>query len=306
MFLKFSRDDETQADELGLRYMGRENYDPEQLAGVMAMLDGVSESAGGERIPDWLSTHPDPGNRKEHIQGLIERNEDAYSGKTVARQRYLNRIDGIVFGVNPREGFFMDNVFYQPDLKFRFDFPKGWETTNMKQGVVGISPNQDAIIQITLTDRQSIKAAANEFFSQQGLTAGTRKRGELNGLPEISGNFTIAAEGTLRGRATFLKYQGTVYQLMGYSSEQSWPEYEKVVVKSVRSFTILTDTKKLSVQPMRIKIVTLDRSMTFKEFAALHPSSIPIDTLALINRAELKDRFDAGWKLKQVVGEKIE
>ncbi|MCK4924176.1 MAG: M48 family metalloprotease, partial [Spirochaetes bacterium] len=67
MFLKFGRDDETQADELGLRYMGREDYDAEEMVRVMAMLDGVSQSSGGGRIPEWLSTHPDPGNRREHI-----------------------------------------------------------------------------------------------------------------------------------------------------------------------------------------------------------------------------------------------
>ena len=94
----------------------------------------------------------------------------------------------------------------------------------MKQGVVGISPNQDAIVQITLTDKESIERAANEFFSQQGLSAGSQRRGEINGLPEISGEFAVATEqGVFRGQATFLRYEGIVYQLLGYSTEQNWP-----------------------------------------------------------------------------------
>lgn len=307
MFLKFGRDDETQADELGLRYMGREDYDAEEMVGVMVMLDGVSQSSGGGRIPEWLSTHPDPGNRREHIQGLIDMNGDAYPGNTVNHERYLEYIDGLVFGQNPREGFFIENVFYHPDLKFRFDFPAGWQTTNMKQGVVGLSPNQDAVIQITLTDKQSIETAANEFFSQQGLSAGTQIAGEINGLPEISGEFAVTTEqGVLRGQAIFLHYEGFVYQLLGYSVEQSWPGYAAVVENSVRSFNILTDQRILSVQPMRINIVTLDQPMTFEDFISRYPSSISTETLSLINQAELNDQFDAGQKLKQVVGEKIE
>jgi predicted Zn-dependent protease len=307
MFLKFGRDDETQADELGLRYMGRENYNPEEMIGVMAMLDGVSESSGGERIPNWLSTHPDPGNRKEHIQGLIERNKDAYSGDVVDRERYLEHIDGIVFGQNPREGFFENNIFYHPDLRFRFDFPMGWETTNMKQGVVGISPNQDAVIQITLTDKQSIKTAANAFFSQQGLSAGNQKRGEINGLPEISGTFTIQSnQGALQGRATFLKYGGTVYQILGYGDQLNWPQYSKAVVQSIRTFKKLTDQKKLSVQPLRIEIVTLERPITFKKFTTTYPSSVSAETVALINRTGMNDKLNAGRKLKRVVGEMID
>ena len=307
MFLKFSRDDETQADELGLRYMGRENYDAQEMVSVMAMLDGVSQSAGGGRIPEWLSTHPNPGNRKEHIQGMIAMNEDAYSGSMVNRDRYLDHIDGLVFGQNPREGFFRENIFYHPDLKFRFDFPQGWQTTNMKQGVVGISPAQDAIIQIFLTDKQSIEEAANEFFSQQGITAGTQRKGAINGLPEISGEFAVTTEqGVLHGQATFLYHEGIVYQLLGYTAEPNWPGYATVIVSSIRSFNILTDQKILSVQPLRINIVTLDQPMTFKDFTTRYPSSISIDMLALINRAELDDRFDAGHKLKQIVGERIE
>jgi predicted Zn-dependent protease len=183
----------------------------------------------------------------------------------------------------------------------------GWETTNMKQGVVGISPNQDAIVQISLTDKQTIEAAANEFFSQQGLSTGTQRRGEINGLPEISGEFAATTDqGVLRGQATFLHYEGIVYQLLGYSPEPNWPGYATVIVNSVRSFNILTDQKILAVEPLRINIVTLDQPMTFKDFAERYPSSISTETLALINQAEMNDQFSKGHKLKRVVGEKIE
>lgn len=65
LFLKYSRDDERQADALGLRYMDRKGYDPSQMAPVFRMLEAVSASDGGERVPGWLSTHPDPGARAD-------------------------------------------------------------------------------------------------------------------------------------------------------------------------------------------------------------------------------------------------
>jgi predicted Zn-dependent protease len=306
MFLKFSRDDETQADELGLRYMGRENYDPNEMVEVMAMLDGVSKSAGGGRVPEWLATHPNPGNRKEHIEGLIGTQGDAYAGSRVYRERYLEHIDGLVFGQNPREGFFRENTFYHPEMKFRFDFPQGWEKTNMKQGVVGISGAQDAIIQITLSDQPSIESAAQQFFSQQDIAAGDRRTGEINGLPALSGEFSVSTEqGVLRGRVTYVSYGSRVYQLLGYSTEQNWPAYVPVVDSSVRSFRELTDPAILAVQPLRLEIVTLDGPMTFEEFTRRYPSSVSAETLLLINRADLYDRFDEGTMLKRVVGESV-
>ena len=69
LFLKFGRDDENQADELGLRYMTGEAYDPREMLDVFRILDGVTRAeGGGARMPDWLSTHPSPGNRLARIQ----------------------------------------------------------------------------------------------------------------------------------------------------------------------------------------------------------------------------------------------
>jgi predicted Zn-dependent protease len=307
MFLKFSRDDELQADELGLRYMGRDGYDPNEMIHVMEMLDSLSQASGSGRIPEWQSTHPNPGNRRENILGLIEVHRDVYTGTKVNRNGYLESIDGLVFGQNPREGFFIDNVFYHPDLEFRFDFPAGWETTNMKQGVVGLSPNQDATIQITLTESSSIEEAANNFFNQEGISAGTQTAGKINGLPEISGDFSVMTQqGPLRGQATFLLHQNLVYQIVGYGVEQNWQGYASVVNGSIRSFAVLTDKNMLSVQPMRINIVTLDEAMSFEEFTATYPSSVSNETIALINRVSTNDTFEEGKKLKQVVGERIQ
>ena len=307
MFLKFSRDDELQADELGLRYMGRDGYDPYAMISVMEMLDSLSQASGSGRIPEWQSTHPNPGNRRENIMRLIEINRDAYTGTKINGDSYMDSIDGLVFGQNPREGFFIGNVFYHPEFEFRFDFPSGWETTNLKQGVVGLSPNQDATIQITLAGASSIEAAANDFFNQEGISAASQTAGEINGLPEISGNFSVQTQqGALAGQATFLLHQDLVYQLLGYGVEQNWQGYAPMVENSIRSFNVLTDESKLSVQPMRIEIVTLDRAMTFEEFVSRYPSSISNETLALINRASLNDTFEEGRRLKRVVGEKIQ
>ena len=68
LFLKYSRDDETQADELGFRYMTKVGYDPRQMVPLFEMLDGVSKAAGAGKTPEWLQTHPDPGNRLEATQ----------------------------------------------------------------------------------------------------------------------------------------------------------------------------------------------------------------------------------------------
>ena len=121
LFLKFGRDDENQADELGLRYMTRVSYDPREMLGIFGVLESVTRAEGGGRMPDWLSTHPSPGNRLARIQGQID--TTGASGRVVKRAEYLRRLDGMVFGDNPREGFFRENAFYHPDLRFEARLP---------------------------------------------------------------------------------------------------------------------------------------------------------------------------------------
>src|SRR5207237_7609564 len=63
LFLKYSRDNERQADDLGLRYMRRVNYDPREMPHVFEMLTRVSQAQGGGRVPEWIDTHHDSGHR---------------------------------------------------------------------------------------------------------------------------------------------------------------------------------------------------------------------------------------------------
>src|SRR5262245_36008144 len=78
LFLKYSRADETQADELGVGYALKANYDPREIPATYAMLKRVSDQ-GGQRLPGYLSTHPDPGDRENRTRELATQ---AAAGKT--------------------------------------------------------------------------------------------------------------------------------------------------------------------------------------------------------------------------------
>ncbi len=104
--LKFSRDDERQADNLGLRYMVGAGYDPYQAPEVFDMLNRVTRASGAGAMPSWASTHPQPENRTDLIEGRLAEIEPLPANLTVERRGYLQRLDGMVFGQNPREGLF--------------------------------------------------------------------------------------------------------------------------------------------------------------------------------------------------------
>ncbi|HET8713948.1 MAG TPA: M48 family metalloprotease [Gemmatimonadales bacterium] len=303
LFLKFSRDDENQADELGIRYSSRANFDSRQMADVMRLLDKISSSQGAGRLPEWLSTHPDPGNRLEHINAMISKLQTDFTGATVNREGYERRLDGLMFGINPREGFFKDNVFYHPELRFRMTFPSGWQVMNGKQAVAGQSPQQDAIIEMTLSQGSSADQAARAFLSTEGIQAGTVQRANVNGLTANAAPFAAATEsGTLRGTAVFVEYGNRVYRLLAYAPEDRWPNYQSVTQQSLTSFGPVNDPAVLNVQPQHLDVFTLDRRTTIAELLRQRPAPVPAATLALINQVEENTPLEPGRIVKWVVG----
>src|SRR4029079_10172629 len=123
LFLKYGRDAENQADELGFRYALNQNYDVREMTNVFQTLDRVSGAAGGGRLPEWLSTHPNPGTRIQNIEKRLETLDRDFARSIINRDQYLAHIRNMTYGEDPRQGFFENGTFYHPDLRFQVSFP---------------------------------------------------------------------------------------------------------------------------------------------------------------------------------------
>lgn len=305
VFLKFGRDQESQADGLGLRYIVRKDYDPGKMLDVFRMLDGVTVAAGGDRMPNWLSTHPAPPNRLADMSRSIK--EQGVRGTRVGRDEFIRRLDGLVFGENPREGFFRESVFHHPDMAFSITFPTGWLRQNEKQGVTAMSEAKDAQVQLSLAAAEP-EAALAEFARQKGMEAGSVDRGAINGLPAASASFRLRDEqgGVMQGLVTFVRHNGRTLQLLGYTTEARYGAYRAAFSNWARSFMRLTDARILGVQPLRLRIETVRSSATVAGLAREWNSPVKVETLALINGVKADDVLPAGSLVKRVVGDPIQ
>lgn len=302
LFLRFSRDDERQADELGVRYMSRVGYDPYQLSGVMAMLGQVSGGEGGGP-PEWLSTHPNPGNREEDIRKLAATTEVALDPPLVRREEYMPRLEGMTYGENPREGFFDGASFYHPDMAFQLDFPGGWETSNSKQAVQAGSAEGDAIMALSLGEGVSPSAALNAFLSREGMESGQISSASINGVPAAAADFRFTSpDGVLQGRVVFLSHSGAVLQFLGLAPASAWPARRSAVRTSLESFRPLTDRSKLDVQPARIRILTVSRETSLSSFLQRERAGDRIEHVRLLNRLQGDPVLPAGRILKVPLG----
>lgn len=305
LFLKYGRDDEKQSDDLGLKYMTAAGYAPAEMPRLFHTLARQTQAAGGARVPEWQSTHPAPENREGRIEEQIAKLPPPQREGRVDAAPYLSQVDGIVYGADPRAGYFDGaNVFHHPDLGFRVRFPKGWKTANQPTAVIGVSPEQDAAIQLGMAKEQDADSAASAFFAQQGIQRGSLDDTPLNGLTAVSANFSASSQqGVVRGRIAFVELGKHVYQLVGFSPQQSYLGYEKALAGAIGSFAKETDAKVLGVKPWRIEIVKPARSLSIAEFAQTYPGPASAEELAILNQVEDGARYAAGVPVKRVVGQ---
>jgi predicted Zn-dependent protease len=304
LFLRYGRDAEYQADDLGFRYALADNYDVRAFESTFTSLARASALAGSSPLPAWLSTHPYPEDRIARNQQRVASLDRSLEGTTRKPEEFLTRINGLVYGNNPRNGFFEGNVFHHPDLAFRITFPQGWTGQNMSQAVVAVSPQQDAIIQLTIAGNMSPSAALQQFLSQQGIQPGQAGTQTLNGNPAAVGTFQAQTQegGVIQGLVTMVQHGGNTYQLLGYTLAQQYSAYGRVFQQSLGTFERETNQNVLNVKPNRISTVRLPQAMSLSEFNQRYPSAISIEELALINQVEgAGSMMPAGTIAKRVV-----
>ncbi|MDX2194752.1 MAG: M48 family metalloprotease [Gemmatimonadales bacterium] len=301
LFLKFGRGDESQADELGFRYMVAQRYDPDAMADVFAMLSRVS--GGGRRLPEWQSTHPDPENRERVTRARID---SAFRGRPRAdlaegRNEYLRRLDGMVYGENPRQGFFRGAQFLHPELAFSLTFPDGWQLQNGEDAVVAGEPQGAAVVQLQL-DQGTPEEAARRFLGQQGVQVGqtgTLRAGIGTGVSATFG--AQGQQGAMEGMAMWVAWNGRTFRVMGLSGAGGLSRFGAAFEATMRSLSPVRDRAVLDIQPHRVDIVTVPRAMTAEAFLQAFPSSVAAEKVLLVNNWLPGQQLAAGSLAKRIV-----
>lgn len=305
MNLSYSRGDESQADRLGLRYMSRLGYDADAMIGVFQMLAVVSGSGDG-RLPEWQSTHPYPENREAQIREVIAQTGASREG-IVDRDQFLDAIDGIVYGTNPRNGYFEASRFFHPELEFELTFPSGWRTINQNTVVAAVAPDEDAVVMLGLVEEAAAPdAELRDFLRGEGVSGGPVSQSSSGPVDMARAPFRLTTEdGSLAGEVAFLAYDGTTYRILGYSTPAQWDRYARSVAATISSFAPVTDPEVLGVQPLRLDIVILPQATSLSSFVQGRPQPVDVEELARLNRTTPPAVLTAGRAIKTVVGEPV-
>ncbi|MEO9885304.1 MAG: M48 family metalloprotease [Balneola sp.] len=302
LFLSYSRDDERESDQLGVEYSAMKGYEAAEGGEFFRSLKRISEKSG-QSIPSHLSSHPDPGEREENIPKLAaEWAQKGYDQTIVDSDEYLNMIDNMMYGQNPREGFERNGTFYHPELKFQFPVPNGFNVINQPSAVILVNDDQDAIVQFSIDSKNATpEASVKEFLNQEGVNTREQSSTQPNGLNGYEAEASIQQEdGTsLTLEITALSYGGNIYRFLSYTTSQQFDTYERQFASVPDGFDRLTDSSILNIQPARLELVKTSRSGAFSSFL---PNNLPLGIepldVAIINQVQLDENIPSGRWIK--------
>src|SRR6188508_3194750 len=180
----YGRENEMEADRLGMKYMTRAGYDPEQIGKVFNMFQAgekferqrAAEEGREPRLYHGVfSSHPSPDERAvQAAKGSANIKDAPPQGWIDRHDEYLTTINGIAYGSSKEQGVVRDNRFYHADMGITVAFPRGWTIENQRDRLIAFTPKKDAIMQITI-DAKPDKQAPREFLLTKLKGASTFK-----------------------------------------------------------------------------------------------------------------------------------
>jgi len=310
LFLKYGRGDELQADQLGARYESAGGWDPEGVPGMLSTLGRLDEAAGEKKgVPNWLSTHPDPLSRVKEIQPQVQQIKAAAPGAAFRTDRdaLLQRVDGLVYGDSPEQGITRGSTFFHPPLRFRIDFPTGWEVTNSPSEVVAKAPNAEIYMLLEVVEQPqggTMQDVARNQMGKAGFRTVEGDRATIDGLEAFIGVYQGQLEslGSVTMRAAHIASDRNVFLVAGLAAPNLFQQADAAILSGIRSFKKLTPAEAENIRPNRIDLYVVRSGDTWQSIAERSGGVIKPATLAVMNDAAPNSQPPVGARIKIVVG----
>lgn len=297
--LKYGRDAERESDLYGVEYAAKAGYEAGAGSDFFGTLKRLSEESG-QSIPTWMSSHPDPGEREETVRRLASEWDQKLEMDELGRERYLQQIDGLIVGENPRNGYTENNTFYHPDLRFQFDTPPEWQVDNQTAAVYVVAPEGRAIVAFSLAPSSDPRSAAQAMQQRLNIELSYGQEEQVNGMPAyVIEGLAPTQSGGIPVFATFIDFGEHVVSFLGYASPQLFAAYKSAMRQTAFSFNELQNEQALQVQPYRLAIKPADRDAPFRDFLPERlPSGLNAESWAIMNQVSLDEPIEKGRLLK--------
>ncbi len=308
LFLKYGRDAELQADSFGVQYAAQGGWNPSGMAGMLGTLGRLSEADGQSRgVPNFLSTHPLPADRIEHVQEIAAKARTDSSTR-VNEDEFTRRLDGLVFGDSREQGIVRGRDFLHPIMRIALTFPQAWTISNGSTAVNAVPPDGQGIgMVLDLVDAQgrTPAQAGRAAMEEAGFSLQSGDALTVNGLNGWVGVFAgDDGQNTYGVRAAFFGHSGRVYRIAGIAPAASFSSADSTFAAVIRSFRGLSQAEADAIQPARIDFHTARTGDTWESLAtSLGRGAISANALAIMNGSSPGTPPVTGARLRVVIGD---
>lgn len=300
LFLKFSRDDEREADRLGVDYSRSGGYNPAQMINFFNSLQSLGDLSDGHSLPGFLSTHPLTSERIENTKALIlESDSRLQYGQTP----YFSKINNMIYGSDPRQGFVEGSTFYHPQMRFSFSIPQEWTVQNTPANVTMVSKDGNAaVVLLAEQSTDQIKDYAKKKASSfEGHTLESEQSQTINGMDSYLQSLDVPQqEGeNLRVVLSCIKKGEYIYSFASLSTVSKFSTYDYTFGTVVGSFRELTDRAYLNRQPARISVIKATGKQSLESmFQKAGMNKDVWQKFAIMNGMQLNQRPKSGQPIK--------
>ncbi len=297
---RFSRQQEFEADKIGIRTIAKAGYDPYAAARFLDKLGRWSALHAGTATdsskPDMMSTHPSTPERIAAAIVLAKQIGARGIGDT-ARDSYLSAIDGMAYGDNPAQGLAIQTLFLHPKLGFAFKAPDGFTLENQTAALIGVGEAGTQALRLDSIDEQD-----NESL-EQALASGWIEGVQTNSIETLKGTDLPTAVAVAKGdqwtfRLAAIRLDSRIFRLI-FAAHTLSPALDASFMASIRSFHRITPEEAARAREQHIHIATAQPGDDAKALASrMSGVDDPYDVFLIINGLEGASPTPVGQRYK--------
>jgi predicted Zn-dependent protease len=296
----FSRQQELQADVIGVRMLGEAGYDPYAAGRFLDSMAGYSRfmsvDPDADQSLDFLSSHPNSAQRielaRDHARAFGQEGKVGDTG----RDYYLDGIDGLLYGDSPEEGYVRGQTFLHGGLGIRFDVPPDFKIDNKVEAVMATGPDDVAIRFDGVADNQN-QSLTNYISSGwvTGLDPSTIRQITVNGMEAVTAR---ASADRWDFDVTVVRNNAQIFRFLTAVPKGSQTLQQTADVLRA-SFRRMTPEEAASLKPLRVRVVTVRAGENITTLAArMMGTDRKLDLFKLINALPTGASVSPGERVK--------
>ncbi len=306
----YSRDQEYQADLLGVRYLTRTHYDSYGMASFLAQLQANDRLdaaiMGRPEMADQfsiMSTHPRTADRIQ--RAIQEAGGTQVSNPISERDLYLARIDGLRYGDEPEQGFIRDRQFLHPVLRFAFTVPAGFHMMNSADAVIAQRADGAAILFSStrkFSSARMIDYLTNEWAPR--LQMADAETIDISGMEAATGSGQLELKSGVRDvRLVAIRFDAdTISRFIFLTKPQQTAQLARDLQETTYSFRRLSPAEAARLRPQTIRVLIVRAGDTVAKLAAKMPfPDFRAERFRVLNGLGPADRLTPGQHVKIIV-----